>query len=165
AIALPPSIDYAIACAAVLLLGAVATGINTRLGRRETAAIVAGCEPRLVIDDSSLLQGRQDRLHSPADVAPDDPAVIIWTSGTTGLPKGAWFDHHNLAAAVRTAGVMTQPFDRRIRGVPMAHAGYMAKLWEQCAMGVTLILTPTPWSAESMLRVLLDEQVTVGAGV
>jgi acyl-CoA synthetase (AMP-forming)/AMP-acid ligase II len=165
AIALPPSIDYAVACAAALRLGAVATGINTRLGRRETAAIVAGCEPRLVIDDPSLLQGREDHLHSPAEVAPEDPAAIIWTSGTTGLPKGAWFDHRNLAAAVRTAGAMTQPFDRRLSGVPMAHAGYMAKLWEQCAMGVTLVLTPTPWTAASMLHVLVGEEVTVGAGV
>ena len=165
AIALPPSIDYAIACAAALRLGAVTTGINTRLGPRETAAIVARCEPRLVIEDGSMLRGRADPSHSPAARAPDDPAVIIWTSGTTGLPKGAWFDHRNLAAAVRTAGAMTQPFDRRISGIPMAHAGYMAKLWEQCAMGVTLILTPTPWTAESMLRVLVDEQITVGAGV
>jgi acyl-CoA synthetase (AMP-forming)/AMP-acid ligase II len=165
AIALPPSIEYAIACAAALRLGAVATGINTRLGPRETAAIVAGCKPRLVIDDASVLNGRGDISRSPAETAPDHPAVIIWTSGTTGLPKGAWFDHRNLAAAVRTAGVMTQPFDRRISGVPMAHAGYMAKLWEQCAMGVTLILTPTPWTAVSMLRVLVDERVTVGAGV
>jgi acyl-CoA synthetase (AMP-forming)/AMP-acid ligase II len=165
AIALPPSIDYAIACAGALRLGAVATGINTRLGPRETAAIVAGCEPRLVVDDTFALHGRGDPSGSAAETAPDDPAVIIWTSGTTGLPKGAWFDHRNLAAAVRTAGAMTQPFDRRISGVPMAHAGYMAKLWEQCAMGVTLILTPTPWTAESMLRVLVDEQVTVGAGV
>ena len=100
-----------------------------------------------------------------AEVAPEDPVVIIWTSGTTGLPKGAWFDHRNLAAAVRTAGAMSQPFDRRISGVPMAHAGYMAKLWEQCAMGITLVLTPTPWTAASMLRVLTDEQITVGAGV
>jgi acyl-CoA synthetase (AMP-forming)/AMP-acid ligase II len=165
AIALPPSIDYAVACAAALRVGAVATGINTRLGPRETAAIVAGCEPRLVIDDASLLKGRGDLTRSPAATAPDDPAVIIWTSGTTGLPKGAWFDHRNLAAAVRTAGAMTQPFDRRLSGVPMAHAGYMAKLWEQCAMGVTLVLTPTPWTAASMLRVLVDELVTVGAGV
>jgi acyl-CoA synthetase (AMP-forming)/AMP-acid ligase II len=165
AIALPPSIDYAIACAAALRVGAVATGINTRLGPRETAAIVAQCEPRLVIDNVSVLHGRGDPRRSAAGTAPDDPAVIIWTSGTTGLPKGAWFDHRNLAAAVRTAGAMTQPFDRRISGVPMAHAGYMAKLWEQCAMGVTLVLTPTPWNAESMLRVLVDEQITVGAGV
>jgi acyl-CoA synthetase (AMP-forming)/AMP-acid ligase II len=165
AIALPPSIDYAVACAGALLLGAVVTGINTRLGRRETAAIVAGCRPRLVIDDASMLQGPPARSRSPVTGGPDDPAVIIWTSGTTGLPKGAWFDHRNLAAAVRTAGPMTQPLDRRISGVPMAHAGYMAKLWEQCAMGVTLVLTPNPWTAESMLGVLVREEVTVGAGV
>jgi acyl-CoA synthetase (AMP-forming)/AMP-acid ligase II len=165
AIALPPSIDYAIACAAALRLGAVATGINTRLGPRETAAIVARCEPRLVIEDASLLRGHGDAPRSPAAIAPDDPAVIIWTSGTTGLPKGAWFDHRNLAAAVRTAGAMTEPFDRRISSVPMAHAGYMAKLWEQCAMGVTLVLTPSPWTPESMLRVLVEEHITVGAGV
>jgi acyl-CoA synthetase (AMP-forming)/AMP-acid ligase II len=165
AIALPPSIDYAIACAAVLHLGAVATGINTRLGRRETAAIVAGCRPRLVIEDASALRAAGGRRLAPSKAEPDDPAVIIWTSGTTGLPKGAWFDHRNLAAAVRTAGIMTQPLDRRISGVPMAHAGYMAKLWEQCAMGVTLVLTPNPWTAESMLDVLVGEHVTVGAGV
>src|SRR5208283_4837835 len=74
AIALPPSIDYAVACAAALRVGAVATGINTRLGPRETAAIVAGCEPRLVIDDASLLKGRGDLTRSPAATAPDDPA-------------------------------------------------------------------------------------------
>jgi acyl-CoA synthetase (AMP-forming)/AMP-acid ligase II len=165
AIALPSSIDYAIACAAVLQLGAVATGINTRLGRRETAAIVAGCRPRLVIDDPSALRSAGGHQRAPGQVEPDDPAVIIWTSGTTGLPKGAWFDHRNLAAAVRTAGAMTRPLDRRISGVPMAHAGYMAKLWEQCAMGVTLVLTPNPWTAESMLDALVGEHITVGAGV
>ena len=165
ALALPPSIEYAIACAGALRLGAVASGINTRLGPRETAAILGGCEPRLVVDDAFELRGRVDHPPSPDGIGPNDPAVIIWTSGTTGMPKGAWFDHRNLAAAVRTAGVMSEPFDRRISGVPMAHAGYMAKLWEQCAMGITLVLTPTPWSAESMLRVLVEERITVGAGV
>jgi acyl-CoA synthetase (AMP-forming)/AMP-acid ligase II len=182
AISLPPSIDYAIACLAVARLGAVVTGINTRLGPREVAGILDRCEPRAVIvpDDAAaplqvaVVVTRSEMVAAaasgPATLAagrprPDDPAVVIWTSGTTGLPKGAWFDHRNLAAAVRTAGVMTVPFDRRISGIPMAHAGFMAKLWEQLAMGVTMVLTPTPWTAESMLRVLVDERITVGAGV
>ena len=30
---------------------------------------------------------------------------------------------------------------------PFAHAGYMAKLWEQLALGMTLVISPTPWPA------------------
>jgi acyl-CoA synthetase (AMP-forming)/AMP-acid ligase II len=178
AIALPPSIDYAIAYAAAARLGAVATGINVRLGRREVAGIVGQCHPRVVVvpdggmADAPLVTRSELAIAAsgPVDlptthIGPDDPAVIIWTSGTTGAPKGAWFDHRNLAAAVQTAGAMTAPFDRRISGIPMAHAGHMAKLWEQLAMGVTLVLTPTPWTAEAMLRVLVAERITVGAGV
>jgi acyl-CoA synthetase (AMP-forming)/AMP-acid ligase II len=184
AIALSPSIEYAIAYAAVARLGAVATGINTRLGRREVTAIFERCAPVVVVQEPGavLPLGATATAVRPADLEartpggpgrvpdlrpgqPDDPVTIIWTSGTTGVPKGAWFDHRNLAAAVDTAGPMTQAFDRRISGVPMAHAGYMAKLWEQFAMGVALVLTPTPWTAESMLRVLVDERITAGAGV
>ncbi|HLY83172.1 MAG TPA: class I adenylate-forming enzyme family protein, partial [Acidimicrobiales bacterium] len=164
AISLPPSIDYAIACAAVIRLGGVATGINTRLGPREVSSIFGRCRPRAVIRPdgvasppgpamevcrSELAEAARpvrgaSRGPSPPAVGAlraEDPAVIIWTSGTTGLPKGAWFDHRNLAAAVQTAGAMTAPFDRRISGIPMAHAGYMAKLWEHLAFGVTLVLT------------------------
>jgi acyl-CoA synthetase (AMP-forming)/AMP-acid ligase II len=94
-----------------------------------------------------------------------DPVAIIWTSGTTGTAKGAWFDHRNMAAAVAAAGAMTAPFDRRISAIPMVHAGYMAKLWEQLAMGVAIVLSPTPWSAESMLEVLINERISVAGGV
>ncbi len=188
AIATAPSIDFAIGCAGALLAGAVATGINTRLGPREIAGIFARCEPKLVIRDETFVVPASTGGISPprvierselADLAgchaplgeragtssADDPAVIIWTSGTTGIPKGAWFDHRNLAAAVQTAGEMSRAFDRRLSGIPMAHAGYMAKIWEQFALGLTLVLTPTPWSAAVMLDVLVDERITVGAGV
>jgi len=188
ALHLGPCIDYAIGYAALARLGAVTTGINTRLGPTEVHAILRRCTPRLVVveDEASTPAGvgeaivvRLDELRSSASgsglaprgrvgrsaAAPDDPLCIIWTSGTTGVPKGAWFDHRNLEAAVRGAGTMTHAFDRRLSAVPMAHAGYMAKLWEQFAMGVTLVLSPTPWTAESMLEVLATERITVGAAV
>jgi acyl-CoA synthetase (AMP-forming)/AMP-acid ligase II len=96
---------------------------------------------------------------------PRDPVVIVWTSGTTGIPKGAWFDHDNLRAAVSSAGVMTAPFDRRLSSTPFAHAGYMGKLWEQLAWGVTLVLTPTPWTAADMARLIVTERITVAGAV
>jgi acyl-CoA synthetase (AMP-forming)/AMP-acid ligase II len=187
AVCLAPSIDFAIACYAGALLGAVVTGVNTRLGPREISAIFDRCRPTAVVVDPSfhlpedhhpcvMTRAELLRLTRPTPALratwelpgaqqSDDPAVIIWTSGTTGIPKGAWLDHANLAAAVQTAGDMTLACDRRISGIPMAHAGFMAKLWEQWAMAITVVLTPNPWSAQVMLDVLSTERITVGTGV
>lgn len=182
ALMLPPSIDFAVAYAAAVKAGAVATALNTRLGEREVAAILERCAPTLVIRDEALgLPAVPPRVPVVAriDLAtegpylgaarpprrPDDPVVIVWTSGTTGLPKGAWFDHRALEAAVGTAGVMAAPFDRRLVPTPFAHAGYLAKLWEQLAWGITVVIGAQPWSAEAMLRQLADERITVAGGV
>jgi acyl-CoA synthetase (AMP-forming)/AMP-acid ligase II len=181
---LPTTIDYAICYAGIVRAGAVATGINPRLGPREVAAILERARPTLVIRDAALggpdvpggvavvertelaaayaREGLGD-ARPPRD--PDHPVVIIWTSGTTGVPKGAWFDHRNLEAAVASAGVMSAPFDRRLVGTPFPHAGYMAKLWDQLAWGSTTAISPTPWTAGDMLRLLVDERITVAGGV
>lgn len=183
AIMLPPSIDYAVAFAAVARMGAVATGFNVRLGRREVEAITERCRPVLAIAPTGIrppglpaglrvttcpdltgagLGRTSSSIHRRA--AASDPAVIVWTSGTTGLPKGAWFDHDNLRASVATAGVMTEPFDRRLASTPFAHAGYMLKLWEQLAWATTLVISPTPWRAADMIRLIVEERITVAGG-
>jgi acyl-CoA synthetase (AMP-forming)/AMP-acid ligase II len=184
AIMLPASIDYAVAYGAIALAGAVATGLNSRLGEREIQSILDRAAPALAIVDRAafaagpaagvavierndlpaLCAGRGIGAARPTRRA-TDPAVIIWTSGTTGLPKGAWFDHRNLEAAVASAGVMSRPYDVKLAGTPFAHAGFMAKLWDQLAWGTTSVLTPAPWRAADMLRVLVDERVTVAGGV
>ena len=133
---------------------------------------------------------RSRRVHRPADSAPpvvdrnelraggdgaglgdrrprcerSDPAVIIWTSGTTGVPKGAWFDHRNLDAAVASAGVMSDAVRRQARRHAVPHAGYMAKLWDQLAWGTTIVIAPAPWRASDMLRLLVEERITVAGG-
>src|ERR1700722_5712967 len=54
ALMLPAAIDYAVACAAAGKLGAIVTGLNTRLGRRETESIMRQCAPALVVRDETL---------------------------------------------------------------------------------------------------------------
>lgn len=184
AIILPSSADYAICSAAIMLVGAVASGINTRLGPREMQGIFAKSSPRLAItEDGFVLPDAGIRIHqlqrselaaayerndanlAVAAVAPDAAACIVWTSGTTGLPKGAWFDYRNLKAAVSTAGVMVASYDRCLIPLPFAHAGYMAKQWQQVAFGVTYVLTPPVWSARDMLRLMVEERITAAFGV
>ena len=181
---LPTSIDYATTYAAMARLGAIATGLNPRLGAREVAAIFERAEPKLaVVDDGPLARGlprRHDRAPPPRPrrrrVRPArsrsrrHPGARR-RSGRDhlderddGLPKGAWFDHDNLRAAVDSAGVMTAPFDRRLVTTPFAHAGYMAKLWEQLAWATTLVICPTPWSADDMVRLIGAEGITVAGG-
>ncbi|MFF1834814.1 class I adenylate-forming enzyme family protein [Streptomyces sp. NPDC058231] len=183
ALMLPSGAAYAVAYAAVVRLGAVVTGLNTRLGPRETHAVLDRCRPALVIRDEedgllpdvtqpvfsakALNTARHagTRPRALPQLTRADPAVIIWTSGTTGTPKGAWYDHAGLEAAVRTSGVMSTPFDRKLVATPFAHAGYMAKVWDQLAWGATLVIGQVPWKAAEMAEILGAERITVAGGV
>lgn len=180
-ISLDPSIDFAVCFAAAQLIGAVASGVNPRLGRREVAAIISQTQaPVMIVEDgaevphgvqSPIRRAELEALRRGAMQA--DPhfgqaselAVVIWTSGTTGLPKGACFSHANLKSAIFTAGPLAAPFARKLSSVPFAHAGYMAKGWEQVAYGMTLVITETPWSAEQMLRLMVDERISIAGAV
>lgn len=180
-ISLDPSIDFAICCAAAQLLGAVASGVNPRLGRREIAAIVAQtAAPVMIIEEGAdvpegvlhvirrteLVEMRSSELRAELHAGHvTDLAVIIWTSGTTGLPKGACFTHASLKSAIDTAGPLAAPFARKLSSVPFAHAGYMAKGWEQIAYGMTLVITETPWTAAQMLRLLVEERISIAGAV
>ncbi|WP_067662944.1 class I adenylate-forming enzyme family protein [Nocardia miyunensis] len=184
ALMLPSTIDYAVCYAAAALVGAVTTGINPRLGPRETHSILAQAAPALVIRDSdaglpevdpgiavltraelATCYSSNDDNFVAAEMDSHDPVTIIFTSGTTGMPKGAWFDAANLAASAAASGVMSAPYDRRLSSTPFSHAGYMAKLWDQLIWGSTVVISPVPWSAAQMRDILIGERITMAGGV
>ncbi|CAN5812306.1 acyl-CoA synthetase [soil metagenome] len=167
ALRLPSGIDYATCYAAAAMLGAITTGLNPRLGRQDAAAILDIAGPALVVSESAdvarlALAGG----HFPdVDVSRTDPVALIFSSGTTGLPKGAVFDGNNLAAGAKAAGVMSAPYDRRLTSTPFAHAGYMFKLWDQLVWGTTLVVSRAQWSAAGMFDILREQRVTVAGAV
>jgi acyl-CoA synthetase (AMP-forming)/AMP-acid ligase II len=180
---LPSSIDYAVLYAALQRLGAIASGINPRTGPVEVASILDRTAPVLLVVDPALgvpggsegvpvvpraeiragWTGPPPRHRTP--LAAHDPVAVVWTSGTTGRPKGALFDHENLAAVSRGTDVLSEPGDRRLSPLPFAHVGYMTRAWDEIANAVTTIITPTPWRADDALRILEEERVTVAQGV
>lgn len=183
ALLLPSGGDFATCHLAALRLGAVVSGVNPRLGPTEITHILGRARPAVVVTDTpgQLPDGigvpvrTPERLAAAPDATPsvegvtavpaDAPAVIVWTTGTTGLPKGAWFDHRALRFIAENLGPLSAPYDRKLMPVPFAHAGYTTRLYDQLIHRSTLVLTPGVWSADGMLDVLIRERVTVGQGV
>jgi acyl-CoA synthetase (AMP-forming)/AMP-acid ligase II len=180
ALLLPSSIDYAVCYHAAMRLRAITSGINPRLGPREIDSILDRTEPKVLVCDDGIEPRRSsavvvtrpallDATVRPAPALPaaqrSDPVAIVWTSGTTGMPKGAVFDHENLEAVSIGAGAIGAPYDRRLAPIPFAHVGYMSRAWEEVAKVITTIIPATPWKADDTLRLMESERVTVGQGV
>lgn len=179
---LGPSIDFAISYQAIVRLGAIATGINPRMGAREQASIFERMLPRVTIAEDDLaahlpstsgevltreMLGELEPAERP-EVPPrreSDPVAVVWTSGTTGLPKGALFDHRSLRAVAAGTDVLSQPGDRRLSPLPFSHVSYLTRAWDEIAHGVTTVISPTPWSARTTLEVMQREAITVAQGV
>src|SRR5437016_3664145 len=84
----------------------------------------------------------------PASAVPpaaDDPVAIVFTSGTTGIPKGAWYSHRNLLALAeidgrRHAGGAPSSPKHLAAGLSFAHIGTMARIAIQIAHRGTSIV-------------------------
>lgn len=98
----------------------------------------------------SSTAGAVDDLGRPAGLpatgpAPDDPVAIVFTSGTTGVPKGAWFTHRNLLALVeiearRYADGRPTVEKHLAAGLSFAHVGSMVRIGIQIAhRGTTIV--------------------------
>ena len=70
-----------------------------------------------------------------------------------------------MAAISRNIGQLTEPGDRRLVVLPFAHVGYMTRMWDELANGTTIVLAGEPWSAAETLRLIRDEDITMGTGV
>ncbi len=179
---LPSSLDYMVCFAAATRVGAVTSGINPRLGGHEVRSILDRTRPTVtVIDDGAEPpDGPAGRVMHRTEVAsafagaapgswpdlePTDPVAVVWTSGTTGLPKGAVFDHRRMAAVAAGTDVLSESGDRRLSPLPFAHVGSMTRTWDEALHGVTTVITPTPWKAADCISVMAEERITVGQGV
>lgn len=167
---LPSSIDFAACYLGALRVGAITSAINLRLGGSERASILERTDPVVVIDGSGeLLPAAFDA--PPPDPArlphlePTDPTCVVWTSGTTGVPKGAVYDHARQEAISRNMGELTRPDDRRLVVLPFPHVGYMTRMWDELANATTIVLVGEPWSATETLRLIRDERITMATGV
>ncbi|HEY7438827.1 MAG TPA: class I adenylate-forming enzyme family protein [Acidimicrobiia bacterium] len=173
ALELPPGPEYLLAYLGAAKVGAISAGVNTRLTRTERAAVLDLADPKLVVDTpaASSLENVLRELRDadgavpnlPGD--PSRPVAIIFTSGTTGTPKGALYTNRQLEFITRTdVGDRWGGGARSFTGTSFAHLGFMTKLPGALRRGGTTFIM-TRWSAGGALELLARERMTSVAGV
>jgi long-chain acyl-CoA synthetase len=98
ALLLPNGTSSVAALFASWCVGAVAVPLNVLLARPEVEARLELAGVSLLVDDESFGAGGAAPVEA-LERSPDDPAVILFTSGTSGAPKGAILTHGSLRAA------------------------------------------------------------------
>lgn len=140
-------------------LGAALVPLNLRLTATETTRLVEHCEPRVFLVDEA---GRVAHLHVPILDALDDldsvpvarhhhlpnrlelaePLAIVYTSGTTGAPKGVVLTNANHAAAALASRERLGhgPDDAWLATLPLYHVGGLAILTRSVLEGSRVLL-------------------------
>jgi long-chain acyl-CoA synthetase len=104
--------------------GLVAVPMNAKLHAREFEYIVANCAAKACFFDPKEFRGLDGEPREPFPSRPEDLAWLFYTSGTTGVPKGAMLTHRNLlfAAQAYFADIdKLGPQDAILHPAPLSH--------------------------------------------
>jgi long-chain acyl-CoA synthetase len=190
ALQLPNVPAFPIACYGALLAGATVVPMNPLLKAREVTYYLGDSGAKVVIvgdqmaeaaEEAGATEGAQVLEVGPMGPSelPDerlelierddtDTAVILYTSGTTGKPKGAELTHANLASNARTAAetlLEIGPLDVVMGCLPLFHVfGMTCGLNASVLTGACLTVLPR-FYADRALQMIERDRVTVFEGV
>lgn len=155
-------------------LGALLAPLNARLTPVELAPLVEDVSPRLRLALSSLadrlpgaepLETWAEAVTAPSPtcepLAESTPRVVLFTSGTTGRPKGAVLTEGNFRASARCseANLGKHPAPRWLGTLPLFHVGGLAML-TRCAYDGGCLLLHDRFDADAVNRAIDTEGAT-----
>lgn len=134
----------------------VDVALSPRTGKR-------GAKPAGTVQLEEIV-GAASKKYKAAAIDPDEPAVLLYTSGTTGQPKGVMLTHRNFNS--QCSGIVSHIFpletDDRITGVlPLYHVYALANgLVSAVYFGATLSLIPQ-YSPAALLDNIVSNKATI----
>ncbi|BBY03747.1 fatty-acid--CoA ligase FadD5 [Mycobacterium seoulense] len=141
----------------------VATGVRNAEPLLGTIVVAGGAGDDNVLGYEDLIN-EPGAAHEPVDIPNDSPALIMYTSGTTGRPKGAVLTHTNLTGQTMT-GLYTNGADINsdvgFVGVPFFHIAGIGNMLTGMLLGTPTVIYPLgAFDPGQLLDVLAEEKVT-----
>jgi len=124
-----------------------------RLNERIVALLLWFLPGRLL--ERALSGGRNASLH--------DLATVIFSSGSTGEPKGVMLTHYNIASNIEQMGqtFMLNRKDTLLGVLPLFHSfGFTVTLWLPAVLGVGVVFHPSPLDLTAVSELVRDYRVT-----
>ncbi len=178
-------------------LGAIAVPLNTRLAAPEIAQLLADCRPAALVHESALagtvagvltqsgwrprltlaVGGEPDLYEAAldaaapapaiADVSPEDALILMYTSGTTGVPKGALLPHRKTLFNSLNAQLFFELTrgDRVLVAVPLFHSFGLAILALPALYAGASLVLQGAFDAAKTWRTIERERITILGGV
>lgn len=164
AVSSPDPLTVVIALIGGLKAGAVVVPLSPRLSTEERNRILADLDPRLIVDRVPSAE----KEYPACEVAGTDPAIILYTSGSTGAPKGVVLSHDATAFGLKSwiGPVMAlRASDVVLAALPLAHSfGIFGAVLAPLLAGATVVLLQR-FSVEDVLAAVARDRVTVFPGV
>ncbi|MEV2221372.1 amino acid adenylation domain-containing protein [Nocardia vinacea] len=140
-IALPRSVDLVVAFLAVYKLGSVCVPLSDRYPPAHVRRLLRFTRTDLVLDD---LDGAAAATDDDSDlgiaIAPDAVATLMFTSGSTGAPKGVEVTHRNIVARARDRVGHGDGHERVLMHLPYTWDMVVYELWLPLLTGRTVVI-------------------------
>jgi malonyl-CoA/methylmalonyl-CoA synthetase len=157
-----PELDAILGLVGAVCAGVTTVPLNPQVGDRELAHILEDAKPRVIFSSRPerdrartphipvhgfLLPQRSLVAHRLADErSAEEPLLVLYTSGTTGAPKGAVLSARNIASTLdglQSAWAL-EPSDTIVHALPLFHAhGLVFGLFGALRVGACLHFVPT----------------------
>ncbi|MBC7324002.1 MAG: AMP-binding protein, partial [Moorella sp. (in: Bacteria)] len=141
--------------------------ILEKLHKAPQQASALGLKRIVVLDQTTVARAGEAPPPTPVAMAADDTCVFLYTSGTTGRPKGAMLSHQNFLADVKALDDVSDlgPEDNFLCVLPMFHSfAWTTSVLLPLYLGSTITIKES-FHPRDTLKTLAEENITVFCGV